>query len=163
MVCKRYERLMVDYLAGELSQVDRERVRAHLRECASCANLFEEYREVIEKSKRIEVSIPEPDVWERKLSEIKAFRPHRIVIRIIKPAAVLVSLLIVSLFFARMTDNGKNRVAVRTGKNGYGIVLTRLPYSEKSILEKIDYIDEESASEILSVVLDTPTITLYEE
>ncbi|MCX8081798.1 MAG: zf-HC2 domain-containing protein [bacterium] len=161
MVCKRYERLMVDYLAGELSQIDRENLMIHLKECLDCSKLFEEYREIIVKSRSIEISVPQMDVWEKKLSDIKVSIPHRI--SIIKPVFALVSLLlIVSLFLIKRTDNEKEKIVFRSGKNGYGIVLTSLPYSEQSILEKIDYIDEESASEILGAVLETPTITPYE-
>ncbi|MCM8830392.1 MAG: zf-HC2 domain-containing protein [Candidatus Omnitrophica bacterium] len=163
MECKRYERLIVDYLAGELSQADSERVKAHLRECTLCTKIFEEYKELIEKSKKIEVSIPETDVWEKKLTEIKMFRPHRSGIKILKPAAVLVSLLLlISLFFVKIPDNGRGKVVLKTSKNGYDVVLTKLPYSEECLLEKIDYIDEETASEILSVILDTPNFPIYE-
>jgi len=160
MVCKRYERLLVDYLAGELSQAEQEAVKGHLKECSKCAGLFEEYRNLLEKSRQIDISVPEWQVWEKKLSEIKAVHPYRI--RLLKPAVAMVSLLLlISVFFVRMTDNEKGKVA-RTGKNGYGIVLTKLPYPEKTILENIEYIDEESASKLLDVVLDTPVFTIDE-
>ncbi|MCM8777087.1 MAG: zf-HC2 domain-containing protein [Candidatus Omnitrophica bacterium] len=164
MVCRRkYERLMVDLLAGELTEVETEMLMAHIKGCPKCAGLFKEYKGVIEKSKSIEVSVPESDVWEKKLLEIKIPRPHRAGIKILKPAAVLVSLLLlVSLFFVKMPDNRKDKVVLKTSKNGYGMVLTKLPYTEECLLERIDYIDEESASEILEIVLDTPTFSIYE-
>jgi len=160
MVCKRYERLLVDYLAGELSQSEQEAVRDHLKECSKCTDLLEEYRDILEKSRQIDVSIPEWQVWEKKLAEIKAVQPYRI--HLLKPAVVMISLLLlISLFFVRVPNNGKGKVA-KVSKNGYGIVLTKLPYPEKTILENIEYIDEESASKILDVVLDTPVFTIDE-
>lgn len=152
---------MVDCLAGELSQKEKDNLMAHIKECYNCARLFEDYRDIIERSKSIDITVPGLDVWEKKLTEIKAYRPRHI--QIFKPAFALVSLLIlVSLFFVRITNNGKEKGVFNSGKNGYGIVLTKLPYPEQIIFERIDYIDEESASEILHIVLDTPTLPLYE-
>lgn len=163
MLCKRYERLMVDYLAGELTQAEKEMVMEHLKGCHKCAELFEEYREVIEKSRSIEIPVPEGYVWEKKLAEIRAGQPLRHV-HILKPIGVFAALLlIISLFFAKVPNNGKGNVVVRnTNKNGYGIVLPKLPCSEGTLLKRIDYIDEESASEIMDIVLNTPVFPLYE-
>lgn len=164
MVCRKYERLMVDYLAGELTQAETNMLMAHLKICPDCARSFEEYREVIEKSKSIDIPVPELDVWEKKLSEIKAGYPFPHRIHLLKPVSIFAALLlIVSLFFARVTSNGKGNKVIVRNKNGYGIVLTSLPYPEKTILEKIEYIDEESASEILKIVFDAPILPLYEE
>lgn len=162
MACRRYERLMVDYLAGELSQAEIEMLMTHLKVCPDCAISFKGYKEVISKSKSINISVPESYVWEKKLVEIKAEKRHRI--HLLKPIGVIATLvLVMSLFFGRVINNGKDKLVVnRINKNGYGIVLTKLPYSENTILERIEHIDEESASEILKIVLDAPTFPLYE-
>lgn len=162
MVCKRYERLIIDLIAGELSLSEQEKVKKHLKECPECARLFEEYRDILEKVKDIEIPVPDAYVWERKLVEIK--EGHRKRISILKPAAAFaVLVLVITLFFVRMSNNGSDKTVVRKiNKNGYGIVLTKLPCSEETIIEMTDYMDDESASKILDIVLETPTLPIYE-
>jgi hypothetical protein len=48
------------------------------------------------------------------------------------------------------------------GNNGYGAVLSVLPYPETSFLDRIEDIDDESASDILELVFNVPISPLYE-
>lgn len=162
MLCKEYEHLMVDYLAGELSHTEKTMLMAHISKCPECAELFTEYRRVITESKRIDIPFPDVGAWEKMLPAIKETRSHRI--RILKPVVALgVMFVIVSLFFVRLTDNGKNGVAINiAGNNGYGAVLSVLPYPETSFLDRIEDIDDESASDILELVFNVPISPLYE-
>lgn len=62
--CKNYEKQMVLYIYGELSQPEWFDLENHLKECPGCAEQFEKFkktREAVELNRR---SIPSPD-WSR--------------------------------------------------------------------------------------------------
>jgi anti-sigma factor RsiW len=47
ITCQEVVELLNDYLEGELTEVDRLRVAAHLEGCDGCATILEEFRETI--------------------------------------------------------------------------------------------------------------------
>jgi anti-sigma factor RsiW len=51
--CKDFVELVTDYLEGALSDVDRERFEAHLRECDWCTRYLEQTRTTIRVVARI--------------------------------------------------------------------------------------------------------------
>jgi anti-sigma factor RsiW len=47
ITCQEVVELLNDYLEGELTEVDRLRVAAHLEGCDGCTTILEEFRETI--------------------------------------------------------------------------------------------------------------------
>ena len=58
------EALLSGYLDGVLTQRDRQRVRLHLEECESCAQLAEELAENREVTLTTLFQLPEDDQWD---------------------------------------------------------------------------------------------------
>lgn len=46
MQCYETESLLVDYLDGEVGEADRKRIETHLKECLSCCQVYEQYRQL---------------------------------------------------------------------------------------------------------------------
>lgn len=99
MICRKMERLIVDYLAGELSPVEKEALEKHLSTCATCSSNLKETRQVLTVSR--EASVPQlPDYfWERQREKLGSFcgfpRVRRRSILVVSSALALVCLLVV--------------------------------------------------------------------
>jgi anti-sigma factor RsiW len=52
-----------DYLDGELSEDDRERVDAHLRGCAACTAVLNDLKRVVARAASADVRPPQADLW----------------------------------------------------------------------------------------------------
>jgi len=60
------EALLSGCLDGELTQVEAERVRFHLADCAACRGLYEELRRVREASRSTPFQPPPDDQWDER-------------------------------------------------------------------------------------------------
>ena len=49
---------MTEYLEGELSDEERERIDAHLEACGDCARVLDQWREVIRLTGRLDDGLP---------------------------------------------------------------------------------------------------------
>ena len=65
MRCEQVERLLIDYLEGELGETEASAVREHIAECMACAGevaAFESTRELLRNDAYVE---PSPFYWTR--------------------------------------------------------------------------------------------------
>jgi len=155
MGCTESEKRIIDYLAGELSAAEMERMEAHIKICGECAKALEEYRSVLSAAKEIETPVPGEDFWTAELQEVKNYRPARRFV--LKPVILIASLILaVSFFASRISNDG--RVKTEGLKNNYALVLQRLPYSEDILLDTIDYVDNDSAGEVLNVLFENGNV-----
>ena len=60
---QRFEKKLLDYLEGELSLRDREKVQDHLNECPICRGDIEKLKGVREQLMNQSVPMPGPDLW----------------------------------------------------------------------------------------------------
>ncbi len=151
MGCTESEKRIVDYLAGELSSGEKERMEAHIRICGECAIALDEYRGVLSAAKEIETPMPGDEFWTAGLKEVKNYRPSRRFV--LKPAILIASMILAISFFAsRLPNDGRGKPA--GVKNNYTLVLHRLPYTEDAILDRIEYVDEAAAGEVLNVLFE---------
>ncbi len=74
MICDRIREQMADYLAGRLDRAGRERVDAHLRSCAACAEEFEELGKVWNDMENIPAPEPDPAMRRRFLETLEAYK-----------------------------------------------------------------------------------------
>lgn len=71
MRCQQVERLLIDYLEGELAAADEAAVREHIAECGGCAAelaAFESTRELLRSDAYVE---PSPFYWTRFNARLK--------------------------------------------------------------------------------------------
>ncbi|MBN1445998.1 MAG: zf-HC2 domain-containing protein [Candidatus Omnitrophica bacterium] len=155
MKCKEHEERIVDYLAGELSAAERERMEAHIKICGECTKALEEYRNVLSAAKEIEIPVPSEDYWTAGLEEVKNYRPSGRFI--LKPVILIAGLVLaVSFFASRISNDGREKTA--GVKNNYTLVLHRLPYTEDALLDNIEYVDDASAGEVLNVLFENGNV-----
>ncbi len=161
MGCMEFERMIVDYLSKELGKEEKELLENHLKVCDECSNSLDEYKNILCAAKGIATPFPDENFWTARLKEISGYRPRRTFL--LKPVILVTSLLLlVSLFIARVPNDRKVRTV---GKgNGYSLVLHKLPYSEDRILDKIEFVDDASAAEVLDVLFETNNVSyLFEK
>jgi predicted anti-sigma-YlaC factor YlaD len=60
ITCQEVVELLNDYLEGELTEVDRLRVAAHLKGCDGCTTILEEFRETIRLTGMLTVEHVDP-------------------------------------------------------------------------------------------------------
>jgi anti-sigma factor RsiW len=60
ITCQEVVELLNDYLEGELTEVDRLRVAAHLEGCDGCTTILEEFRETIRLTGMLTVEHVDP-------------------------------------------------------------------------------------------------------
>ena len=61
-----------DYLDGELSADERGTVEAHLRDCAPCAAVLDELKQVVARAQSVDARPPQADLWAGIASRIDA-------------------------------------------------------------------------------------------
>jgi hypothetical protein len=72
MKCRKVEKLLSDYLDGEVKEKEKELIRAHLSECPACRKEFEFYKKSEELIRLKIKEEPLPGFWERCWPELKA-------------------------------------------------------------------------------------------
>lgn len=77
MDCRRAEELLSDHLEGTLPEPLAQDLASHLRECASCAEVREALREVVESLRAFPALEPARDLAER--AALRALRADRVV------------------------------------------------------------------------------------
>lgn len=61
-----------EYLDGELTAAERQRLEAHLRECGACAQTLDELRAVTDRARGLEDRPPAQDLWSGIVTHIHA-------------------------------------------------------------------------------------------
>ncbi|HDD64500.1 MAG TPA: hypothetical protein ENF61_00085 [Firmicutes bacterium] len=89
MKCKEFEKLVLDYIEGELDKKKEEEFVNHMEECENCKKLFKDFKYILEMSRKIETP-PLPEDFSIKIPEERKRR------KIIIPK---VALAIACLFF----------------------------------------------------------------
>ena len=59
----RWRDRLSEYLDGEMKPADRQRLEAHLTECAACAVALADLREVVARARALEDAPPPKDLW----------------------------------------------------------------------------------------------------
>jgi hypothetical protein len=151
MDCRIFNKIVIDYFAGELSAETKKDVEKHIKECASCRKVFTEIQDVIEKSRNIEVPSFSESFWEKKKEFVFAPRP-KTVKYFLKPflAGTVVSLILFFSIFLLKKQETKNNV-LNLNYSQYAVA--DLPFSEDDIIEMTEYMQEEDARIILNIIL----------
>lgn len=154
---RKYEKLMVDYLMNELSASEVEKLKEHIKNCKNCRENFAEYKSVLTRVKELESPVYNQEFWTAKLSEVKNYQPQRHKRSFLEfaIASVSVAVVFVVLFvFARGFKPEENRMVKTSPRDKYTIILSGLPYPEDTLLEMVDYIDDDSAEKLLSIIFE---------
>ena len=74
MACDELVEAVTEYLEGTLREEDRQRLEAHLEECAYCVDYVEQFRETISATGELTLESITP---ERRAELLEAFRGWR--------------------------------------------------------------------------------------
>lgn len=163
MSCRKYEKLIVDYLTNELTGPVAERLEEHLKTCKDCKDTLAEYRNVLAKTKELQAPVYGPEFWSAKLNEIKNYQPQRQRKSLLKPVILSASaLLVFAVLFARVFHTGENRmVKPQALRNNYAMALNELPYPEETLMDMVDYIDDDSAAQLLNILFENNLLSTH--
>lgn len=65
-----FKTLMMGYLDGELTELERERMERHLEECAECRAEAEAFSKLKDLTRPMKLSMPEEAYWEQYWSSV---------------------------------------------------------------------------------------------
>jgi len=136
MRCEQVERLLIDYLEGELGETEASAVREHIAECMACAGevaAFESTRELLRNDAYVE---PSPFYWTRFNARLRQ-RMRRgawagaddrwgVLVPRLAPVAVAVLCFAVGMWLGLSPAGSVSGVA-ESGGPGYGIGLAEGP------------------------------------
>ncbi len=63
MKCIKFERLMSDFIDGELTEKRSALLRDHLSNCNRCRKLFDDYKKMLDGARSLETVEPGSDIW----------------------------------------------------------------------------------------------------
>jgi anti-sigma factor RsiW len=136
MRCEQVERLLIDYLEGELGETEASAVRKHIAECMECAGevaAFESTRELLRNDAYVE---PSPFYWTRFNARLRQ-RMRRgvwagaddrwgVLVPRLAPVAVAALCFAVGMWLG-LSPTGSVTGVVESGAPGYGIGLAEGP------------------------------------
>lgn len=77
MKCEEIEKLLPDYLSGDISTAQRQLVEEHLLHCAHCQNTFDTYKEAKQHLSSLKDSPVPPDFAKAAMTKVKAASKSR--------------------------------------------------------------------------------------
>jgi predicted anti-sigma-YlaC factor YlaD len=163
MDCREFERMIVDYVTKELKGPDVKNLEEHLKTCNKCRKTLEEYRNLLGKMRELQAPVYGEEFWEARLKEIKNCQPRRQKRFFLKPAVLSTCtlLVIISLFTFFIHNRGKGTKHPVVSRNGYETVLSELPYTEETLMDMIEYIDDDSASKLLNIIFENNSLSVH--
>jgi predicted anti-sigma-YlaC factor YlaD len=163
MDCREFEKIIIEYVTGELKGTEVEKLEEHLKTCKECRKTLEEYRNLLEKTKELQSPVYDEKFWEAKLKEVKNYKLQTQRRFSLKPAVLSACafLVIATLFTLFIHNRGGEAKYPVVSRNGYTLVLSELPYTEETLMNMIDYIDDDSASKLLNILFENNSLSPY--
>lgn len=163
MSCRKFERLIVDYVTNELKGPEAAKLEKHLKTCTECRETLAEYKNVLVKTRELQAPVYGEEFWTAKLKEIKGYQPQRQRKFFLKPAVLSASALLVFviLFTVFIHNGGKEARQPVVKRTGYALVLNELPYPEDTLMDMIEYIDDESAEQLLNILFKNNSLSAH--